>query len=101
MNSRLTSITLAFALAGCSAGAPSSLPSMQSTSALHALNSTGAGKITHVVYILQENRSFDNLFAGYPGTIRPVDPAVLGDGVHFKEPFLRENADVFVKLLAP
>ena len=28
---------------------------------------TGAGKITHIVYIVQENRSFDNLFQGYPG----------------------------------
>ena len=29
--------------------------------------STGAGKITHVVYIVQENRSFDDMFQGYPG----------------------------------
>jgi phospholipase C len=43
------------------------LPYMRSGSALHALNSTGAGKITHIVYIVQENRSFDNLFQGYPG----------------------------------
>src|SRR5579862_2943706 len=28
---------------------------------------TGAGKIKHVVYIVQENRSFDDLFHGYPG----------------------------------
>ena len=27
----------------------------------------GAGKIKHVVIIVQENRSFDNLFQGYPG----------------------------------
>ena len=40
---------------------------MASGNALRALNSTGAGKITHVVYIVQENRSFDNLFQGYPG----------------------------------
>ncbi|MBV8530078.1 MAG: hypothetical protein JO104_02075 [Candidatus Eremiobacteraeota bacterium] len=40
---------------------------MQSTTALRALTQTGAGKITHVVYIVQENRSFDNLFQGYPG----------------------------------
>ncbi len=54
----------AFALASC---APSSLPYMQSGAALRALNSTGAGKIKHVVFIVQENRSFDNLFQGYPG----------------------------------
>lgn len=27
----------------------------------------GVSKIRHVVWIMQENRSFDNLFAGYPG----------------------------------
>ena len=53
-------------LAGCSAGARSALPYMQSATALRSLNSTGAGKIAHVVYIVQENRSFDNLFQGYP-----------------------------------
>jgi phospholipase C len=40
---------------------------MQNGAALHALAGTGAGKITHIVYIVQENRSFDNLFQGYPG----------------------------------
>jgi phospholipase C len=59
--------TVAVVLAGCSAGTQYSLPYMQSGTALRALNSTGAGKISHVVYIVQENRSFDNLFQGYPG----------------------------------
>ena len=54
----------ALAFAGCSRG---SLPDMQSAAAMRALAGTGAGKITHVVYIVQENRSFDNLFQGYPG----------------------------------
>jgi phospholipase C len=40
---------------------------MRNAAPLRALNGTGAGKITHVVYIVQENRSFDNLFHGYPG----------------------------------
>jgi phospholipase C len=40
---------------------------MQSNVALRSLNGTGAGKITHIVYIVQENRSFDDLFHGYPG----------------------------------
>ncbi|MGB8966902.1 MAG: alkaline phosphatase family protein [Candidatus Cybelea sp.] len=63
------------ALSCCAAGAmleacggsQGSLPYMQSSTALRALSSTGAGKITHIVYIVQENRSFDNLFQGYPG----------------------------------
>jgi phospholipase C len=40
---------------------------MQSSTAMRALGGTGAGKIKHIVYIVQENRSFDNLFQGYPG----------------------------------
>ena len=40
---------------------------MQSGNALRVLNATGAGKITHIVYIVQENRSFNNMFYGYPG----------------------------------
>ena len=51
-------------LAGCSQG---SLPYMQNGTPLQALAGTGAGKITHIVYIVQENRSFDNMFQGYPG----------------------------------
>ena len=58
-------LALAFALAACSS--QPSLPYMQSGKVLRAVDSTGAGKITHVVYIVQENRSFDNLFEGYPG----------------------------------
>jgi phospholipase C len=40
---------------------------MQSGAALGVLGATGAGKITHIVYIVQENRSFNDLFNGYPG----------------------------------
>ncbi|MGC1379821.1 MAG: alkaline phosphatase family protein, partial [Candidatus Baltobacteraceae bacterium] len=40
---------------------------MSSTTVIHTLKASGAGKIDHVVYIVQENRSFDNLFQGYPG----------------------------------
>ena len=31
------------------------------------IRSAGAGKIKHVVIIVQENRSFNNLFYGFPG----------------------------------
>jgi phospholipase C len=58
---------LALILTGCSLGSQPSLPYMQSANALRMLDATGAGKIKHIVYIVQENRSFDNLFQGYPG----------------------------------
>ena len=58
------SFVASLVLGGC---AQNSLPYMQSSTAIRALNATGAGKIDHVVFIIQENRSFDNLFQGYPG----------------------------------
>jgi len=56
-----------------------------------------AGRITHVVLVIQENRSFDNLFQGYPGadtvsrglnskgqtiTLQPVGLEALYDPYH-------------------
>jgi phospholipase C len=52
------------ALTGCGMGG--AIPYMQNGDGLQALSKTGAGKIKHIVYIVQENRSFDNLFQGYP-----------------------------------
>ena len=52
---------------------------MQNGDPLHNLAGTGAGKITHVVYIVQENRSFDNMFHDYPGA-DTVDSGVTSTG---------------------
>lgn len=64
------SLGLATAVAGCSA-TTTPVPStrnvaLSSHTALYPLES-GAGKIRHVVWVIQENRSFNNLFKGYPG----------------------------------
>jgi phospholipase C len=67
MNKAFFGALVALGLAACSGGNSAGLPYMQSGAALSALNTTGAGKIEHVVYIVQENRSFDNLFQSYPG----------------------------------
>jgi phospholipase C len=75
-NFRLPALATAFALAGCSFGARP-LPVMQSTGALQNLAGTGAGKIEHVVYIVRENRSFDNLFQGYPGADTASEGKIL------------------------
>jgi len=62
---RLFLVGVAVAISGCASS--QSLPYMQNGAPLRALSGSGAGKIKHVIYIVQENRSFDDLFQGYPG----------------------------------
>jgi phospholipase C len=57
---------LAGALAACSSNSYGAPPSL-GAGAFSEPAVTGAGKIKHVVYIVQENRSFDDMFQGYPG----------------------------------
>ncbi|MBV9700122.1 MAG: hypothetical protein JO078_08350 [Candidatus Eremiobacteraeota bacterium] len=52
-------------LSACSS--TNAIPYMQGDTTLHQLHKVGVGKIKHIVFIVQENRSFDNLFQGYPG----------------------------------
>ncbi len=60
-------LPLALALvAGCSASGSGSLPPGRATS-LSATRFFASNRIQHVVLIVQENRSFDNLFATFPG----------------------------------
>jgi phospholipase C len=57
-------------LAACagSPGMPSALQPLNVASAQHLLSQAGGiDKIQHIVIAIQENRSFDNLFQGYPG----------------------------------
>lgn len=53
---------------------PSPAPTNVGTLGDHFSTASLRGKIDHVVVIVQENRSFDNLFYGYPG----ADTAVSG-----------------------
>ncbi len=58
----------ALAVCACSGTGPSSLPTPQAGHGLRNVHRNAAsGKIQHVVIIVQENRSFNNLFYGYPG----------------------------------
>src|SRR5580704_8214136 len=56
-------------LAGCGGGVNSTpQAAFQNPAATRAVpNATGSGKIDHVIYVVQEGRSFDDLFQGYPG----------------------------------
>lgn len=58
MRGRLWALSVAIAAAGCSSSSSSPAP---------APSASSAGKIQHVVIMVQENRSFNDLFAGFPG----------------------------------
>ncbi len=62
----LACVALASAAPACVAArvAPAPRAHLQADSAVLPAS---AGKIDHVVILVQENRSFDNLFQGYPG----------------------------------
>ncbi len=59
-----------FALGGCgssSTSAPTLIPNIAAPAPGTIPSTIAAGKVAHVVVVVQENRSFDNLFYGYPG----------------------------------
>ncbi|HEX3368955.1 MAG TPA: hypothetical protein VHS56_05195, partial [Candidatus Cybelea sp.] len=61
----LAVIVVALFLAACRGSAGVVPPPAQPAAALRAVQSDG--KIKHIIIIVQENRSFNNLFYGYPG----------------------------------
>jgi len=64
---RLLPCAAALAVCACGGAAGNTTVLTPSFSKTASTDSTGIGKISHVVIILQENRSFDNLFQGFPG----------------------------------
>lgn len=66
---RVVALATAVALfAGCASGGSAPGVPYAGGGPLRGSSTSGAGKIDHVVFIVQENRSFDNLFQGYPGS---------------------------------
>ncbi len=59
-------VAIALALSGCSGGAGALAPASPALSLSQASHQKAAASITHIVLIIQENRSFDNLFATFP-----------------------------------
>ncbi|MGC9993616.1 MAG: alkaline phosphatase family protein [Candidatus Cybelea sp.] len=53
-----------FVVSGCGGASPFALPDAVSIAAHHR---SGSSPVQHVVLVVQENRSFDNLFATFPG----------------------------------
>ncbi len=67
---KLGALALLLAWAAC-AGSPAASPAVrfgpQGAGTATDRARMGSHQIKHVVWIMQENRSFDNLFQGYPG----------------------------------
>ena len=63
---RIALLLAAVSIGGCAFGSRSS-QSLPPNNGADPPPARGAGKIEHVVYIVQENRSFNDLFMSYPG----------------------------------
>ncbi len=60
------------ACCGCASGVNSPLASVDARTSGRQAGGPSGGRITHIVIIVQENRSFENFFAGYPGANAPM-----------------------------
>ncbi len=120
---RLLIFTTTIALAACGGGSGPAAPTTPATPApVHSNRPTpgptplptappappNTGKVRHVVIVVQENRSFDNMFSGFPGAdsvqsgvghagqtiaLRPWGLEQSGDIDHDRSGFTAEYAD--------
>src|ERR1700753_3762452 len=82
---RLGLCTLALAAASACSGGASSAGSMLPQNATIPIGESGTSPIQHIIVIVQENRSFNNLFAQFPnatGTITGKEK--IGKGKNIK-----------------
>ncbi|HEY3674779.1 MAG TPA: alkaline phosphatase family protein [Candidatus Tumulicola sp.] len=81
-------VTASFALQACSGGgAPSAIPRQDAGQNVRILRpSASSGKIQHVIIMVQENRTFNNLFATFPGTTGATTGYYLKGPNHVKTP---------------
>jgi phospholipase C len=63
----ITHLFVALALTGCATASTASIPFAATSTGRSSVTRTAPSKIQHIVILIQENRSFDNLFATYPG----------------------------------
>jgi len=103
MRARVPILAVALFLSACSGGGVSSVtPAADSLASIH--RHASSGKIQHIVIIVQENRSFNNLFYGFPGaktvkygyntsgekiTLQPIGLETTWDIVHDYYDFLQ------------
>lgn len=78
-------VALGAAIVACSGGSTAGLPPLQQDS---NRDSAGSTKIQHVVIVIQENRSFDNFFAAFPG----ADGTTTGEAAPMPSPIAQSCA---------
>jgi phospholipase C len=99
---RLGALVASLACAACSSlSVAPGLPSSAGSDFVQSLAANGAGKIEHVVWVVQENRSFNDMFEGYPGA-KTVSSAKdsYGNTVRLKPISLKTAYDIDHSALA-
>jgi len=87
----MVALVAACTIAACSAGISSSVP----RTARSAARAASGSPIRHVVFIIQENRSFNDLFMGYPGaTTQNYGYDTNGRKIHLRSRGLESTWDI-------
>ena len=98
MQYRMLLVSASLALIWCGCSQLAGLTGVTPTAAQATGATRPAGKIQHVVIIIQENRSFDNLFAGFPGADAPLTGLRHnGKRVSLHEATLQQRPNVDIK----
>jgi phospholipase C len=88
----LVSVSLGLAAAGCSSIGASGSASAGLPPVSPATGNPASKYISHVVVIVQENRSFENFFAGYPGANAPMFGCAAGGGMQTRASGIRRSS---------
>ena len=83
-----------FLLAGCSHDGDSATTPQQSAVTTTNVAPTAATTIKHIVVIMQENRTVDNLFNGFPGADTTMTATQKGESVTLQPVPLEQGTDV-------
>ncbi|MBV9699883.1 MAG: hypothetical protein JO078_07140 [Candidatus Eremiobacteraeota bacterium] len=91
---RRSTTALLLALAACNGGASGGAPEATRPAAARLI-ARAASPIAHVIFVVQENRSFNNLFLGYPGaTTQNYGYDTKGDKIALQAEDLATNWDI-------
>lgn len=93
---RTAAVVAYLACAACSSGSVApALPSSAGSDFVQSIDTGAIGKIKHVVWVVQENRSFNDMFEGYPGAKTASEaPDSYGDTIKLKPISLKTTYEI-------